>query len=219
MISHKITVFNGGRATRVEIGLHGTTGLLHLNVVRMRTAPGEKANLYNSETDPKNDQLWLEYLLKRLESLGIELPDEMAEVVSEPVYLREIGKAEERPSCSKDWTTVWNCLTDARSGWMGNLGDFNESTGRYITSQGLEEGHWFLDPLDQNALYIVPNDAYGGAEIEGPETDVFNTLEGEYREHGFFRINPIQLASGIGLVFVEKERRGFSELKGYYVIS
>lgn len=60
-------------------------------------------------------------------------------------------------------------------------GLFSNQERRHLAAPSLEHGHWYLDP-ESNALFIVPDDRHGLAEMEGPDDATCDELNGIYRE-------------------------------------
>lgn len=94
------------------------------------------------------------------------------------------------------------------------LGLYNNETQRHIKDDCMEKGHWYVN--DAGYLYIVPNDLYGIAEIEGPDGDVLDALNKCYREASFDTIDPEQVAEALGLEVVAEVLKRFDSEAGYY---
>jgi len=90
----------------------------------------------------------------------------------------------------------------------------NNETEQYIEMSGLEFGHWYLD--QDGALYIVPDEKYGFAEIEGPDTDTLEKLNNAYRETGFDKVDRSAIAKDNGLEIIPDVLKRFSPGLGYY---
>lgn len=94
------------------------------------------------------------------------------------------------------------------------MGPQDAVTGEFLQEPGLEEGHWYLDENQQ--LFIVPNDRYGIAEIEGPDGEVLDKLNSAYRSKAFSAIDPDVIAMECGLDVVSPVLKRFDPDCGYY---
>lgn len=91
---------------------------------------------------------------------------------------------------------------------------YDNAAGRCLRSEGLEEGHWYV--ADDGSLFIVPNDAFGGAEIEGPDGEIIDRLNAVYRQTAFDSVDPAIVGERLGLGVVFGWQRRFDSQSGYY---
>lgn len=90
-----------------------------------------------------------------------------------------------------------------------------DETGQCVESPCLEHGHWYFD-REQQALYIVPNDEFGEAEIEGPDGDTLERLNEIYRETEFGQVDQETVAEALELEVVPDVLKRFDPDIGYY---
>lgn len=94
------------------------------------------------------------------------------------------------------------------------IGTRDESTGIFFKSEGLDNGHWYVD--QEGYLYIVPDDRYGLEECAGPDNDVMDQLNAVYRETEFDAIDPFAIATQLGLDFVSPALHRFDPESGFF---
>jgi hypothetical protein len=86
--------------------------------------------------------------------------------------------------------------------------------GEYEKTNGLENGHWYLDP--DGLLFIVPTEEDGLAEIEGPDGAILDQLNAVYRETPFEKVDQRQVAADLGLDIVLDVLKRFDPETGFY---
>ena len=100
------------------------------------------------------------------------------------------------------------------------LGLYDNESQKYLEEPCKEKGHWYVS--DENGmLYIVPNDKYGSAEIDGPDDDILDALNAAYREADtngtdFDRIDAEAIAQRLGLSVIPDVLKRFDSESGYY---
>ena len=93
------------------------------------------------------------------------------------------------------------------------IGTRDESTGIFFKSEGLDNGHWYVDA--EGYLYIVPDERYGSEECAGPDNDTMDKLNAVYRETEFEDIDPFTLAKQLDLEYVSPALHRYCE-SGFY---
>jgi len=93
---------------------------------------------------------------------------------------------------------------------------YQNEVGACVKSEGLEEGHWYVDA--EGALFIVPDERFGLAEIEGPDGEVCDALNDVYRAQPFEQVDPQAVATRLGLTVVYGWQRRFDAQAGYYCV-
>jgi len=86
----------------------------------------------------------------------------------------------------------------------------------------LVHGHWYMDSAGQ--LFIVPDDDFGAAEIEGPDGEMLDRLNKVYRRCGsegvpFQRIDTSSIARVLELEVVDQKKRLFNASTGRYFVA
>ncbi|MBK6616531.1 MAG: hypothetical protein IPG27_21405 [Ottowia sp.] len=84
----------------------------------------------------------------------------------------------------------------------------------------LEHGHWYIED-GSGALFIVPDDSFGAAEIEGPDGETLDRLNAAYRRCDaekveFGRIHKDGIARVLGLTVVQDWQHRFDQRTGRY---
>jgi len=93
------------------------------------------------------------------------------------------------------------------------MGPYDDTNGRYTPDEEFERGHWYRD--EQGMLYIVP---CGQAEIAGPDNETSDKLNNVYREQGFDKVDPCDLARELMLDYVWDSFKRFSPDVGYFSV-
>jgi len=85
--------------------------------------------------------------------------------------------------------------------------------------QEVEQGHWYQDDLGQ--VFIVPDETFAAAEIEGPDGETLDRLNRIYRRCesegiAFKKIDQAGIAKVLELHTVEASNRRFDTRTGRY---
>lgn len=94
-------------------------------------------------------------------------------------------------------------------------GSYDNDNGVYIKEDCMMRGHWYRD-LDNDALYIVPNDNFGSAEIIGPDDAITERLNEYYRGVKMEDVDTEQVAQSLDLEVIPEVLYRFDEEVGYY---
>lgn len=99
------------------------------------------------------------------------------------------------------------------------LGLYDNESRKYLEEPCKQHGHWYV--ADDGQLYIVPDDQYGIAEIDGPDDAVLDALNATYREADanktdFNSIDTAAIAQRLGLSVIYDWQKRFDEESGYY---
>lgn len=94
-------------------------------------------------------------------------------------------------------------------------GIYDNEKGVYLEAPGLEKGHWFKDA--EGNLFIVPDESYGLAEIEGPDGVILDALNAAYQGiKQLTEINPESIAEDLELDFIPDYLKRFDPEVGHY---
>ena len=100
------------------------------------------------------------------------------------------------------------------------IGLYDNEAGVYLPEPCKEHGQWYVD--SQGILFVVPNDKYGAAEIDGPDGATLDALNAAYRdaeaaEIRFDDMEPETTAAHLELTYVYAAHKRFDPSIGYYV--